>query len=233
MLKFDLCYRVNEDRVLIPDLLSVQEPNFDLPVNNKFSFIVDYDFLPKSILARFIVLRQEYIYRSLQWRTGVVLKHRSDNTFAVIIADYSEKKIRIDIYGNKRADMLTIVRITLLSINDRYEKVNFVEKIPLPDLNSVLISYKHLCLLQENGIKMYIPDGASKAYNVEELLGLVRSTTSRTEDEFMEMLKSVVNKKDNKDSVLAKANEIVMLQPNFAGIGINFNALISRFFQND
>ncbi|RYE19062.1 MAG: GTP-binding protein, partial [Sphingobacteriaceae bacterium] len=84
MLKFDLCYRIDEEKVLIPDLLSVQEPDFNVKDANKFSFIISYDFLPKSVLARLIVLRQEIIHKSLQWRTGVVFKHQLDDTYAVV-----------------------------------------------------------------------------------------------------------------------------------------------------
>jgi internalin A len=231
MLKFDLCYRIDEAQVLIPDLLSVQEPNFNIKIDNKFSFIISYDFLPKSVLARLIVLRQEIIYKSLQWRTGVVFKHQSDETYAVVRADYSEKKIRIEVYGKLRIDMLTIIRVTLFSINSRYEKVSFLEQVPLPDNPDVCVSYKHLCLLQESGSENYFPDGATRLYNVNELLGLVRASKSRTEDEFISILRGVITEKDNNESIISKANEIIMLQPNFAGLGINFNALLKRIFE--
>jgi internalin A len=35
------------------------------------------------------------------------------------------------------------------------------------------------------------------------------------------------------ETLLKKANEIVQLQPNFFGVGVNLNALIEKFFFKD
>ena len=71
MKKFELCYSLKEQQVLIPDLLPIEEPEFD--ITQGLQFRIDYDFLPKSIMPRFIVKSHDDIKNELHWRTGVVL----------------------------------------------------------------------------------------------------------------------------------------------------------------
>jgi internalin A len=54
MKKFELCYEIEPDYILIPDLLEIQEPEFDFDYSSSLKFLIDYDFLPKSVMPRFI-----------------------------------------------------------------------------------------------------------------------------------------------------------------------------------
>lgn len=54
MKKFELCYGMDGDTVLIPDLLEVQEPTFDFNYDSSLKFILQYDSLPRSIMPRSI-----------------------------------------------------------------------------------------------------------------------------------------------------------------------------------
>ena len=75
MMKFELCYEIDRDVVLIPDLLEFQEPEIDFDYENSLKFIIDYDYLPKSVMPRFIVrMHNDIKAKNLQWRTGVVLE---------------------------------------------------------------------------------------------------------------------------------------------------------------
>ena len=78
MKKFELCFEVDSKSVLMPDLLEVQEAKFDFDYDNSLKFIIEYDFLPKSVMPRFIVKMHKDIKEDLRWRTGVVLE---DNIF--------------------------------------------------------------------------------------------------------------------------------------------------------
>jgi hypothetical protein len=78
--KFELCYAVDEQTLLIPDLFPVQEPPFEFDDDNALHFILQYDFLPKSIFIRFVVRMYHDIQANLYWRTGVILQDNTYNT---------------------------------------------------------------------------------------------------------------------------------------------------------
>ena len=52
MKKFELCYEIDKKTVLIPDLLEVQEPEFEFKYDNSLKFVIEYDFLPRSVMPR-------------------------------------------------------------------------------------------------------------------------------------------------------------------------------------
>lgn len=56
MQEFELCYRIAEDVFIVPDLLTVEEqpvPGFGY--DTALRFVLQYDFLPASVLPRFMV----------------------------------------------------------------------------------------------------------------------------------------------------------------------------------
>ena len=54
MKEFELCFEVDDDTILVPDLLDVAEPDFDFDFDQALSCILQYEFLPRSIMPRFI-----------------------------------------------------------------------------------------------------------------------------------------------------------------------------------
>jgi len=169
MKKFELCYSLKEQQVLIPDLLPIEEPEFD--ITQGLQFRIDYDFLPKSIMPRFIVKSHDDIKNELHWRTGVVLHDKAFGATAVVKSDDEAKKIFINIIGTKRRDYLVTILKTFRTINDSFEKLGDDERVCLPDNPDVTVSLEHLYYLEEKGEIEYIPEGAKHAYSVKELLG--------------------------------------------------------------
>ena len=55
MKKFELSYDLDNSTVLLPASLEIQEPNFEFDYEGALRFIIDYDFLPPSVMPRFIV----------------------------------------------------------------------------------------------------------------------------------------------------------------------------------
>ena len=100
----------------------------------------------------------------------------------------------------------------------------------MPDQPSVTVSYKHLVRLEELGERTYIPDGSDKLYNVNDLLGTIQAD-DRTEEEILSILNKLKNDSDTPDTLLKKANNFVLLQPNFFGLGIDMNKLLKRPFR--
>jgi len=229
MKKFELCYEIDDRTVLIPDLLEVQEPAIGFDYEHCLRFLVEYDFLPKSIMPRFIVKMHKDIKGRLRWRTGVVLEDKDFDSTAVIKADERDKKIYIYVNGAQRRDYFSVIRHAFLSINKSFEKLQFVEKVPMPDNPLITVSYDHLARLESMRVAEYIPDGSKKAYKVKDLLGTIY-VEKKSEEEILLLLRKIQTQTDTQESMLKKMNDILLLQPNFFGLGVNVNALIEKLF---
>jgi hypothetical protein len=112
MKKFELCYEIDKETVLLPDLLEVQEPKFNFDYDAALKFVIKYDFLPKSVMPRFIVKMHRDIASELRWRTGVVLEDKAFHSTAVIKADEREGKIYIYVDGEQKRDYFSAIRKT-------------------------------------------------------------------------------------------------------------------------
>ncbi len=226
MKKFELCYEVDEKRVLVPDLLAVPEPEFDFDYTGALRFIVQYDFLPRSVLPRFIVNMYRDIEEGLQWRTGVVLTDHDFRAMAVIKADYMDRHIYIYVSGPGKRDYFAAILFTLRSINSSFEKLKTKELVPLPDNTEVTASYQQLLGLEEEGYEYYLAENRKK-YRVKDLLGTITGRPS-TEEELSKLLSKLANEKDTAESLAKKVNDMLILKPNILGIEMNLNRLIDN-----
>ncbi len=226
MKKFELCYSIDHESVLIPDLLDIQEPEIDFDYDKAVQFRFDYDFFPKSVIPRFIVKKNRDISGQLLWRTGVVLSPDNFNATALVRADIEAKRVHIYVNGKHRRDYLTVLRAAFLEINQGFEKLQVQERICMPDDPGVTISFEHLTHLTNEGVEEIYPDGASHPYKVRSLIGIVAVDRKRSEKEFISLLKKIIDEGETKDTALAKANRIVTLNPNFFGMGVDLNALV-------
>jgi small GTP-binding protein len=170
MKKFELCYEIDKETVLLPDLLEVQEPEFDFDYDAALKFVIDYDFLPRSVMPRFIVKMHRDIASELRWRTGVVLEDKAFHSTAVIKADEQDKKIYIYVDGEQKRDYFAAILFTIRGINRSFEKLKAIEKVPLPDEPEISVSYEHLIKLEERDIDSYLPEGSDFEYSIRELL---------------------------------------------------------------
>jgi len=229
MEKFELCYKINRNEILIPDLLSVQEPDFNItPI---LKFIVEYAFLPRSIFPKFIVRMKNDVKESLAWRTGVILENTKLNCLARLRVDYEEKTINIEVEGFHAREYFSIIHYTLTDINNSFSNLSITERIPIAETN-ITVSYQHLKNLEELGVFDFIPEGSTSMINVSETLGSVTKTRKeKIEDEIMERLNEIKGTVNDKRRFVKEANEILELKPNIFGIGININAIVDKIFR--
>ena len=231
MKKFQLCYQIDSRTILVPDLLSVQEPEIQFDSEAALNLYLDYEFLPRSIMPRLIVKLNQDIKDNLCWRTGVVLQDKAMGTEAVLRADASSRRIILSVVGELRRDYLTIIRASLKSIHRTFEELRVLERLPMPDNPAVSVSYEHLLRLESKGIDEYIPEGAVHSYSVPELLGRVRTRGQVSEDDLTRLLAKVIRESHDEASAIERANELLLIQPNFMGLGININALVEKLFR--
>jgi len=232
MKKFELCYSIDNNTILIPDLLDIQQPDFTFDYTTSLNFKVQYDFLPKSVMPRSIVKMHKNIKNDYVWRTGVVLYDRDFRTSAVIRSDEDAKKVDIYVNGQRKRDFFAVILYNLREINTSFEKINATELVPMPDNPGVAVSYEHLLRLERRGIDTYLPDGSEKEYNVIDLLGSIYSKT-RTEEEMVALLEKIRDKNDNEETLVKKADDILVARPTIFGIGIDLKALVKSMFQKD
>jgi len=170
MKKFELCYSVG-DKILVPDLLPIEEPDFGFErTDSLVHFVFRYDFFPKSIMPRFIVRRHTEIHKNLVWRTGVVLQSQNYDATAIVKADEEDKKIMLTISGTQKRDFFAILRDTIKGIHSDFKNLDVTEQIPLPQHPDFMVDYHELVGYEIEGIDEYFVGKLRKKYSVKELL---------------------------------------------------------------
>ena len=136
MNEFELAYELPDKRShLVAELLPSTEPNFEWNETENLRFFYRYDFLPASLISRFIVqVHQDLEPRSdgshLCWREGAVLLREDSRSFVKVRP--VEKTIEIKVHGNKKRELLAIIRNRFDHIHRSIKKIEIVEEIPCP-----------------------------------------------------------------------------------------------------
>lgn len=127
--KFELIFELSEGKYLAPQLLPVDEIEYEWRTNeNNLLFEFRYKFMPKGILTRTIVKRNADIYKNTYWRYGVLLDY--EGTRAFIRERYLENKIIIKLEGTHKKEFLSIIRKSIQEINNEYNNIEVNEMIP-------------------------------------------------------------------------------------------------------
>jgi GTPase SAR1 family protein len=184
MKAFELCYSLadKKDMVLVPDLLEVREPQYvkTFDKKNALKFLYQFDFLPPSIIPRFIVkINRDIKAEDLQWRTGVVLEDKNINSAALIKADKEAKRIYIYVIGEQKRDYFSVIRHVLSGLIMAFEELIVTELVPLPDHEDIVIEYEELIGYEKARKDEYFIGKLNKAYSVSQLLNGIESPEDR------------------------------------------------------
>ncbi|MBF0381545.1 MAG: leucine-rich repeat domain-containing protein [Magnetococcales bacterium] len=233
MEKFELCYLMEEDHILVPGLLEIQEPEFEIDTTNALRFRIDYnEFMPKSVIPRFIVNKHQDIVDNLRWRTGVVIEDRDYKATAIIRADESAKHIDIIVIGERKKDYLKVIWAVLRQINDSFEKLDYTENIHLPDQPKVVVSYENLIQHENAGLVQMVPAGTTKPYDVKELIKQVREVEKEeTQQEMLVMLEKIINKNDDETSAEKKVIDFIGMKINIFGFTIDVKGMVNLILE--
>lgn len=167
--EFKLCFVKDNSHFILPDLLDTKEPKEASTIFknnlNKFSFIYQYEYLPKSVLPHIMVETDKYLTK--YWRSGCLIV---GNNCKALIKDYSNK-ITIVINGDtiKKTGLLAVIRHLVETIN-RKQGLHAKRLIPLPETN-IQMDYDELADRfngGENTYKIYKPKKIE--YLISELL---------------------------------------------------------------
>ncbi|MBN1436402.1 MAG: GTP-binding protein [Sedimentisphaerales bacterium] len=179
MRKFELCFDfpdTNGRLLLIPQLLSRNEPDIDWDFSDSLNFQYHYKVLPPGIICRFIVrMHSNLTEKPTYWRSGVVLE--IDGNRCLVRADTDANKIYVSVgkSDSDRRRTLSVIRNTFGAIHNTIPRIRPVEKVPLPDDPSVVVDYLHLLKLEKRDVIHYLPEGTDHEYNVATLLDGIES----------------------------------------------------------
>lgn len=236
MQQFELCYSLKgiDDKFIIPDLLPVEEPVFDY---KKFPlrFIIKYDFLPPTVIPRFIVQMHDRIKDRLCWRTGLVIYESLFNSTAFIKVDKEEKEFQIWVDGERRRDLLSFIRRTIIEINSTYKNISYRELVPVPGENNFFLEYEDLIGHEESGRRELFVGKLRKGFSVKELLNGVESPEYRIQENKINIFIAYSNKdkryKDNFVKHLKPINFIKLWDLDSINPGESTNKVLVYFQQ--
>ncbi|MGI4862628.1 MAG: COR domain-containing protein [Janthinobacterium lividum] len=175
MKHFELCFDIEGtkgEKLLIPELLPIQEPDFDWNLDDNLLFQYKYDFLTSSIISRFIVKVHSFIEASIYWKNGVIV--RVGENRCLIKADREEKIIYISISGpnNSRRDALSKIRFQFDLIHLSVNSASPIELIPVPGSKRETVKYKHILQIEKLNQTHYISEEGRKILISDLLAGI-------------------------------------------------------------
>lgn len=198
MRKFELSFRIphQPDQYLIPDLLPKEQPSkvTSFEETPTLQFQIHYtDFLPDSILSRFMVGMMSSLDRQASWRNGAILNFDGNN--ALVRADLDARKLFITISGNEttRRGLLNSIRMQLHAIHNTFPNLPLTEHIPIPGHPDKTIAYHALCNLEAKGIDHHYDPFNDVELDVKALLAGIETPALRRERQLQEALLEAYN----------------------------------------
>ena len=187
MRRFELCFAFPDSegqRFLIPELLRPNEPELNWEEADALNFQYHYTALPVGIMPRLIVrMHGSLTTNRTTWQSGAVLE--IEGCRALVRGDTQAGKVYISVQGEvpaRRRNALAVIRDQFRQIHATIPKIGAQEKVPLPDNPHVVVGYEHLLWLEEQGIETYAPEGAKKAYPVQDLLNGIEDPEKRRQE---------------------------------------------------
>ncbi|MBF0521143.1 MAG: leucine-rich repeat domain-containing protein, partial [Nitrospirae bacterium] len=192
MKNFELSFSIEGTKNhVIASALATDSIDVDCDHRDSSKVIYVYNFLPKTIIPRFIVRAHDLIKRAhgkyLCWRTGVILERITDGveTLAYIKANPNDKKVEIVVFGKNKYEFFTIIRNHLENIHKITKKLEVELKIPCVCSSDCkhLFKYSFLIKLQEQGINDVFCEITANHVSIKKLFaGIKREGGQRLSD---------------------------------------------------
>ena len=131
MMRFKLCYPIphRSGNYIAPQLLDINQPDYDWDTSNNLILRYKYEFMPKGMITRFIVETHPWIEaQKLVWRSGVILN--KNQTRAEVIENYNQKEIKIRVSGTQQKELLAVVTHELDKIHRSFERLKYDILVP-------------------------------------------------------------------------------------------------------
>ena len=158
MERFELAYLLPDKKShLVAELLPSTEIDYTWDEEGNLVFAYSYDFLPPGLMPRFIVLAHQHLEttpagRQLRWREGAILTR--DGARAQVKVGLAEKYVKIRIDGERKRELLAVIRGHLDYIHSSFANVRIRARIPCNCAQDCphLFNYEALLLAERKGI---------------------------------------------------------------------------------
>ncbi|MCG8332150.1 MAG: leucine-rich repeat domain-containing protein, partial [Chitinophagales bacterium] len=133
MEKFKLCYRIpysSPTAYISPNLLPVEQPDYDWDSYQNLIINYDYEFMPKGLLGMLIVELHRYVkdIKNRAWKNGCVFHYQ--NTDAQVIETYGKKTLEIRVKGAHCVHLSSIIISEIDKLNDTFNRIKVKKLIP-------------------------------------------------------------------------------------------------------
>ncbi len=158
MLKFQQCYRLTPtaNNYICPQLLNLEHPRYKWNPNQNLVVRYRYEFMPKGIVNRLIVILKQYlINQQLIWHNGVILG--LGETRAELLADETKRIIQVRVRGDQRRQLLMQISHALESLHESYRHLNIQKFIPCNC--AVCLASTTPYLYEQEVVERYIKSG--------------------------------------------------------------------------
>ncbi len=154
MFVFELAYRLERGRYLVPDLLPKSPPRYQWQEKGALRFVYQYDFVPPGLFSRFVVRMRDEVNPEQVWRTGVIL-HQHGKPYGRVAVDTDAKRIEIAIAlpegdHRDRRTLLDTLRDKFKRLHDDYAGVEVQELVPIRDTGA-FVDYEQLVAWAKQG----------------------------------------------------------------------------------
>jgi hypothetical protein len=176
MEEFEVCLEIGRDKLLIPDLLSREEPALpDMDQQQSFLVMQFDDFLPLSILHRIVVRLKGDVKSDLLWRTGAIFEDSVLQTSAVVKLEQGSSRLVVCTFGRRRRQYMGVIRKIVRDVVISTGKIKYAEFLRLPVEQEYLVEYEELIGLREMGIKQYTHGITRRTFGIDALLAAIES----------------------------------------------------------
>ncbi len=147
MQHFGLLYAQARNQYLVPSLLPKSTPA--LPLNSdatQLHFVVEFAFLPKSVIPQLMVRHQTELVLDYLWRNGMVLKDVTTDCQAVLQTVEADNRLHITITGPDlaRQKYLAVLRNSLNAVTNNIRNLQCTEFIAVPGHPELLVELDEL-----------------------------------------------------------------------------------------
>lgn len=174
LVDIEFCAKLADgENYLISNNIPAQSPNINWNYTDGISFHYYYNFLPKTLIIRFISRIYPLVYNEMYWKTGVVLEYQENQ--ALILADFKDNRIHIYIKGEHgaRQEFLFNIRSHFNKIHLSINNLEVKEMIELPDYPEKFIDYTQVISLYKQGEQSFFSTGLSQKIDLNYLIELL------------------------------------------------------------
>ncbi len=173
MKRYELCFDLEDNAdtaYLFPRWMNDRPPRLNWEFHRSLLFRYQYNFLPKSLLAKLIARVYPFLLNNAMWQDGFILSDGKNG--ALVEMNVAQNTITIYVVGrrNTRRDFLARVRYSFDYLHELYARIEVQETIPLLDYPDISLDYHHLLRLEEKGEKTVFPEGVEEPLPIAQLL---------------------------------------------------------------